>query len=308
MNGEILGLMQPGEKFIVSAGPRCADTLTWWEVRSSAQELVGWSAEGDASGYWLMLISLPPTSTPSRTPRPPTALQTTPPSTITVANASTPSSTSDLQKSPTITPETAILTMQPTLVGTPQTNKFQGTAADAEISRVDCLDWATCRTSLSGNLIYNYGEYVTVGASLVPKGTYEIQRIILTFDTRTLPPEAQITGAKLFLHTGEWVNGSRLIHLVKATLIGLPSLGDFDSYEPISGGSASPNSNSWMKLILNAEALAWIKPGALTHLALIHDVDLSDRQPSDFNTTLFYAYENPRADRRPYLEVSYILP
>jgi hypothetical protein len=34
-------------------GPRCADGLSWWYVRSLA-EVEGWTASGDANGYWII--------------------------------------------------------------------------------------------------------------------------------------------------------------------------------------------------------------------------------------------------------------
>jgi hypothetical protein len=64
---EVLGQMMPGEKFSVLNGPRCADGWTWWRVRSRAQELEGWTSEGDEKTYWLQPATTPtPTSTPTR--------------------------------------------------------------------------------------------------------------------------------------------------------------------------------------------------------------------------------------------------
>jgi hypothetical protein len=53
-DAEILGQMMPGEKFTILDGPRCADGWTWWRVRSRAQSLEGWTAEGNAEEYWLV--------------------------------------------------------------------------------------------------------------------------------------------------------------------------------------------------------------------------------------------------------------
>jgi hypothetical protein len=52
-NGELLGLIQPGENVLVQEGPQCADGYSWWFVRS-LDGLEGWTAEGDAAGYWLV--------------------------------------------------------------------------------------------------------------------------------------------------------------------------------------------------------------------------------------------------------------
>jgi hypothetical protein len=53
LQGERIGRLKPGETVWVVDGPRCADGYTWWFVRSLAG-LEGWTAEGDATGYWLL--------------------------------------------------------------------------------------------------------------------------------------------------------------------------------------------------------------------------------------------------------------
>jgi hypothetical protein len=66
-DAQVLGQLMPGEKFTVLDGPRCADGWTWWFVRSRAQELEGWTSEGDAETYWLQPAATPtPTVTPTR--------------------------------------------------------------------------------------------------------------------------------------------------------------------------------------------------------------------------------------------------
>jgi hypothetical protein len=49
----LLGLLRPGETFSVLEGPRCAGGWAWWRVRSLAQDLEGWTSEGDEDTYWL---------------------------------------------------------------------------------------------------------------------------------------------------------------------------------------------------------------------------------------------------------------
>jgi hypothetical protein len=52
-NSELIGQVQPGENVLVVDGPRCADSYTWWFVRS-LEGLEGWTVEGDTEGYWLV--------------------------------------------------------------------------------------------------------------------------------------------------------------------------------------------------------------------------------------------------------------
>jgi hypothetical protein len=50
---ELIGQVQPGENVLVVDGPSCADSYTWWFVRS-LEGLEGWTVEGDPSSYWLV--------------------------------------------------------------------------------------------------------------------------------------------------------------------------------------------------------------------------------------------------------------
>ena len=52
--GTYLGMLQPGERMDIIGGPECADQAIWWQVRSLASGLTGWTAEGDSKDYWLV--------------------------------------------------------------------------------------------------------------------------------------------------------------------------------------------------------------------------------------------------------------
>jgi hypothetical protein len=51
LNSSRIGSLPAGTEFEVISGPDCVDNYTWWRVRSGT--LIGWTAEGDSSGYWL---------------------------------------------------------------------------------------------------------------------------------------------------------------------------------------------------------------------------------------------------------------
>ncbi|MBN1146991.1 MAG: protein kinase [Anaerolineales bacterium] len=53
-DGAILGFIQPGERVEIIEGPICSNQWVWWRVRSLKTGLTGWTAEGDANGYWLV--------------------------------------------------------------------------------------------------------------------------------------------------------------------------------------------------------------------------------------------------------------
>jgi hypothetical protein len=52
--GTYLGMLQPGEKAEIIGGPVCSNQWIWWQVRSLASGLTGWTAEGDNKAYWLV--------------------------------------------------------------------------------------------------------------------------------------------------------------------------------------------------------------------------------------------------------------
>lgn len=55
-SADIVGDMMPGTKMTILDGPGCASNWVWWKVRSD-DGLVGWTAEGDQSAYWLVPIA-----------------------------------------------------------------------------------------------------------------------------------------------------------------------------------------------------------------------------------------------------------
>jgi hypothetical protein len=70
-DARVTGQLMPGEKFDVLEGPRCADGWAWWRVRSQAQDMEGWTSEGDEDTYWLEPLAAPtPTPTPTPAVRP----------------------------------------------------------------------------------------------------------------------------------------------------------------------------------------------------------------------------------------------
>jgi len=55
-SGVYLGSLQPGERAEIIGGPVCSNQWIWWEVRSLASGLTGWTAEGDNKAYWLVPV------------------------------------------------------------------------------------------------------------------------------------------------------------------------------------------------------------------------------------------------------------
>ena len=53
-NYSVVGSVQPGKIMEITDGPECADNWIWWKIRELETNLVGWTAEGDNQGYWLV--------------------------------------------------------------------------------------------------------------------------------------------------------------------------------------------------------------------------------------------------------------
>jgi hypothetical protein len=56
-NYSIVERIQPGKAMEIIDGPKCADSWLWWKIRDLETNVVGWTAEGDAQGYWLVPCS-----------------------------------------------------------------------------------------------------------------------------------------------------------------------------------------------------------------------------------------------------------
>ena len=54
--GEVLGQIPPGENLLILDGPECANGWVWWYISAENQNLSGWTAEGDETSYWLILV------------------------------------------------------------------------------------------------------------------------------------------------------------------------------------------------------------------------------------------------------------
>jgi len=55
ITSKILGMIQPGEVVEIIDGPGCSNDWVWWKVRKT-DGLMGWTAEGDGSDYWLLPV------------------------------------------------------------------------------------------------------------------------------------------------------------------------------------------------------------------------------------------------------------
>jgi hypothetical protein len=55
-NSAIIGYVDPGETVRIVDGPACDQDWVWWKVEDLSGSLLGWTAEGDSDGYWLVPV------------------------------------------------------------------------------------------------------------------------------------------------------------------------------------------------------------------------------------------------------------
>ena len=60
LNETVMGMLEPGDEAEIINGPFCGEGFIWWELRTEDQNLVGWAAQGDAEGAWLLPIESSP--------------------------------------------------------------------------------------------------------------------------------------------------------------------------------------------------------------------------------------------------------
>ena len=53
-DSKLLGKIKPGEEVTIIKGPSCSNGWIWWKITAKKDGLTGWTAEGDADGYWLV--------------------------------------------------------------------------------------------------------------------------------------------------------------------------------------------------------------------------------------------------------------
>jgi hypothetical protein len=187
------------------------------------------------------------------------------------------------------------------------TNSFYDAPDDGEVLNRFCTsDWETCRSVTIANANWQGLTVASIGGGYHSDG-YLIERTFLFYDTSSIPNNAVIQSAILRFYTGQWLNGSTTVHVVRSTADAPLSVNSFTQYINKSGGSVTPTSPfTWWSIELDDNSLNWIINGGITKLALIHDNDLNGIKPSVPNDILIATGED--TDHRPYLVISYVIP
>ncbi len=275
---------------------------------------------------WTPTITTTPTETltPTLTP---TASET-PTSTATGTETATPTVT----WTPTIT---TTPTDTPTMTPTPNLTvaRFYAGAGDGRVSYTGGMfsgcsstTWNTGHNAASGTASYTTAANTNwVGTGCTSSSTVNLSRGFLVFDTSTLPADAIITGASVYVYvTGKtdskndsngFVSVVQGRHASAASLVGADYAKAGSAItNPIEGSNrldiSTIPTTSFARWDLNATGLEWVSKGGVTKLALREGHDIVNVWPSytanqgDYISV--YLSEQTTTDQDPLLEVSYI--
>jgi len=187
------------------------------------------------------------------------------------------------------------------------TASFTAEPADVEAILTKCTEqWQSCWSMSYSDATWTGLQVGTVGATYFGNH-FTIQRLLLYFDTKSIPENATISHVVLHLHIGNYLNGDPTFDVVQSTAQLSPTIADFSHTGNISGGIIKPaHGNMWLEITLTDSSLGWIMPGGTTRLALRNDLDLRNISPTKPNDALISLYES--GQYAPYLDVTYSIP
>ena len=207
---------------------------------------------------------------------------------------------------PVVSPAIQPAAEEPPAVETRQ-ESFPSMLSDGEVLYVDCeIGWDDCRNSLISNANWEGLSIASVQATR-NGDVFTINRVFLFFDTTSIPPDAVVTSAALYLFSDQYINGNTKIHVVPSSSNIQLQPDDFSRIEFVSGGSTDVSEPfMWFSINLEESALSWIDPSGFTYLALVQDNDLRNEVPTDVNGITISTSE--AEEYAPYLVVDYYLP
>lgn len=185
--------------------------------------------------------------------------------------------------------------------------KFYSLQEDGESNNSPCeiLDWNWCR-DFNGITWDNLPDS-TVGSSNLTGNYFGIKRTILYFDTSTLPSCSKIKEIILFLHIGYYINNNSNFKVLsmypQVYEYTVPSLRTIN-WEAL-GSVAAINPDTWVEVELSGNDFIWINREGKTGLALVHELDYLNFQPTANNDLIINMAESPYP---PYLQITYWEP
>jgi hypothetical protein len=144
-----------------------------------------------------------------------------------------------------------------------------------------------------------------VGASL--DGNYNIYRAFLLFDTSSLDDAAVVSGATIYLRTGNSVV-SATVHAVSSSPASNTAIvsTDFNDLGATSFGSVTPSVTfTWYSIDLSATGYGLVSLTGITKYGLKEAHDLDNTTPAAPYYTVFSSADAAGTSTDPYLRVTY---
>jgi hypothetical protein len=191
-------------------------------------------------------------------------------------------------------------------------NSFVTSSSDGMIWNYDA-SISTCRTAASGDLVFASYQFLYVLYAKYGAG-YEVGRSYLYFDTSSVPVDATVTDAYLYIYP--WEVDSDIWDMMLHAYTGGTTyphdplvVGDFNiaQYTRLGTGSMYLSSDSIGHYNYLNGLGAGVTPGGTTKLMLTDYRDTAGATPSTYNEVLFYSYEQG-SGYQPFLTVYYTIP
>jgi len=137
---------------------------------------------------------------------------------------------------------------------------------------------------------------------------YEIYRTFLKFNTASIPSDATITSASLYLYGYEdHSTNDFIIRLQKWTGDVLIDTGDYNQFDGINYDDGTFNTSSfvtdgWNKIVISNFDL--INKEGYTKICVRGSGDVSRTPPTDYEYVIVYSYDNDTS-YAPYLQITY---
>ncbi len=198
--------------------------------------------------------------------------------------------------------------------------QYVSSSGDGHVYIDNGSTWALTHNAGSGTASYGFDE-IEVGSGIYSNQWY-ISRGFLSFDTRSLPEDIDISSSSVsvYISSGQSQNDDtkNYYSVVRGYQSATSSLsnGDYDAIGDIIGGDVFDGSScaslcqkGRIYLDLNSTGQSWINPSGWTELGIREGHDLED-SPLGFsgdkkNLIKFYSNDSATSTARPYLEVVY---
>ncbi len=178
-------------------------------------------------------------------------------------------------------------------------------------------DYPTIQASETGSQVGppEFNTILTAGQDRADSGEYYVYRAVIPFDTSSLPENAVITGATLYLYgyDADYSDTDFDLQVVRAQPASHAALipADYSELEETPGGSL--NTATWQghngvnPIRLTTEGISWINTSGITCLGLRSNRDINQTEPHEHEFVNFWSSQS-NTDYRPVLEVEYQAP